>query len=847
MPEPSPKPAPAPAPEPSPAPKPAPLTPPPAPPPPPDIAAVPRWDGESVVGADQAVVEFNVDMGCAGLNFTEVWVTGAFCEWCSPYGGPYGGALQLFKTDEDASSAIFSGSFVFDADSMSLNDDGEPAVFYRYLADGWQQPEALNAIGGGGSSVEIAGSTVGPTKRQQEQTEQLPTSAAVTECPSTSGSAIFPHRSALVQFADSVSTSDTFGRCAPCGDDGGVGPQVPSPPPPPATPPPTSAPTSAPTVGSNSSNGSSPGGNSSSGGGTDPPIVYYEDDEALPGAPIASPTDASVQHPHPPPSPPLPPDDDGGSSSGVLIGAIAGAVAAVVALVGVLAAVFVSRRRARARMLDGAVPDIETGGGNGAHSSGGGGAPMTQGRSPKATKSSHHTQTGEGMSSAKGAKNHSRSDDNSRHLGAMVGSFLSGLLGRSKGDDAFHSAGEITLGSRVLDIPNHKIGPGSPGGHGVSPRPLRRHWAIDYSQLDFGEGEPRRLGRGAYGEVLCARLNGTRVAVKRYHMWEHEELVGLSDDPAQPHHHSGAEGRDLSSAAAGQGASVSLSAQGERGSTQRDGSPGEAVREVEPSFAFEELHADAMQARAEERHVADVRAFEQEMETLARLRHPNIVMFIGACVAPPNVSIVMELASGSLETLLHHSVAPLPRAARLRMLVGAARGMAYLHAQSPVILHMDLKPSNLLLGRGYEVKIADFGLSRFMGKGKTHVTGVGNGPCGTPGYIAPELMRGENFAQAVDLWSFGMCIYETWTRKRPYEKEMREGLAMQVMANVMLHSSKPELPPAEDPVDDTIAALYERCCAKEPRDRPSFEDVLVSLEEAYKQLQSQGGDRSPGA
>ena len=70
---------------------------------------------------------------------------------------------------------------------------------------------------------------------------------------------------------------------------------------------------------------------------------------------------------------------------------------------------------------------------------------------------------------------------------------------------------------------------------------------------------------------------------------------------------------------------------------------------------------------------------------------------------------------------------------------------------------------------------------------------------------------------------------------------------MQVMANVMLHSSKPELPPAEDPVDDTIAALYERCCAKEPRDRPSFEDVLVSLEEAYKQLQSQGGDRAPGA
>ena len=114
------------------------------------------------------------------------------------------------------------------------------------------------------------------------------------------------------------------------------------------------------------------------------------------------------------------------------------------------------------------------------------------------------------------------------------------------------------------------------------------------------------------------------------------------------------------------------------------------------------------------------------------------------------------------------------------------------------------------------------------------------------GYIAPELLRGDNFTQAVDLWSFGMVLFETWTRRAPYESEMRAGNAMQVMANVMLHGTHPALPAAEDPVDDAIHALYSDCCQREPKARPTFEAVLERLEEAARMLAAQGSESGLG-
>ena len=641
-------------------------------------------------------------MGCAEVSFEQVWVTGAFCEWCSPYGGLFGGALPLQREKgpggSGGNSTRYKGAFVFTNETLSTTDEGESAVFYRYLADGWHQPEAIWAPGtqGDTAAAEIGGIAALPGSGGMGRSgDAAGTPLAVTACPSISGSAIFPHRAALVVEAERVRTDDAFGQCTPCDA------SAPPPPPLPVLPPPPAPQVSPPP----------------------PPIPTFDNDDGLPGGPATPPPPPPPEETATPapPAPPLAPSnrpdeegDGGGSSSVGMYAAIGGAVVGMAALSLIVGVFVYRRRRARRRQLG--------------------------------TAGSVRNKDDDG-------------DVESGASGVEKGGKSRRKLARAKSAPHLDiDQLDVTLGSRVLEVGGRR--PGSPATiPGLSPRPLRRHWAIDYETLDFGEGEPQRLGRGAYGEVLCARLNGTRVAVKRYHMWNDDHtLVDLSEDPMQKPSSKNGEG------AKGGGASITLAPL--PSATPRDEPEG-------PSFAFEAIPggqaAAAQQTRAEAHRVADVRAFEREMETLARLRHPNIgasarnhtgarklsacmgepavsdarvllqplffdaVMFIGACVAPPNVSIVMELAAGSVETLLHHSTQALPRALRLRLLVGAARGMAYLHAQVPTIIHMDLKPSNLLLGRAYEVKVADFGLSRFMGKGKTHMTGLGNGPCGTPG------------------------------------------------------------------------------------------------------------------
>ncbi len=90
--------------------------------------------------------------------------------------------------------------------------------------------------------------------------------------------------------------------------------------------------------------------------------------------------------------------------------------------------------------------------------------------------------------------------------------------------------------------------------------------------------------------------------------------------------------------------------------------------------------------------------FRAEMAFLAELHHPNIVLFIGACVKKPNLCIVTEfIKQGSLKDILHDTSIKLPWMQRMRMLRSAALGINYLHSLNPVILHRDLKPSNLLV------------------------------------------------------------------------------------------------------------------------------------------------------
>ncbi|XP_052881883.1 uncharacterized protein LOC108476245 isoform X2 [Gossypium arboreum] len=151
---------------------------------------------------------------------------------------------------------------------------------------------------------------------------------------------------------------------------------------------------------------------------------------------------------------------------------------------------------------------------------------------------------------------------------------------------------------------------------------------------------------------------------------------------------------------------------------------------------------------------------------MKRLRHPNVLLFMGAVTSPQRLCIVTEfLQRGSLFRLLQRNAAKLDRKRRVHMALDIARGMNYLHHCNPTIVHRDLKSSNLLVDKNWTVKVGDFGLSRL--KHATFLT-TKTGK-GTPHWMAPEVLRNEPSDEKSDIYSFGVILWELATGKIPWE------------------------------------------------------------------------------
>jgi hypothetical protein len=269
---------------------------------------------------------------------------------------------------------------------------------------------------------------------------------------------------------------------------------------------------------------------------------------------------------------------------------------------------------------------------------------------------------------------------------------------------------------------------------------------------------------------------------------------------------------------------------------------------------------------AQNKHVARVilEEFKAEINLLKGMSHPNICLYMGACVDPPNRAIITELAvHGSVWDALrlplaapyvvadgtpngcwplrlympgHYGAPPGSQGANLRVSApipprgtwpwdlvrrvscGAARGMAYLHSGDPPVLHRDLKSANLLLDEGYKTKVCDFGLSRLKAQARSMT-----GNCGTVQWMAPEVLANRSYDEKADVYSFGIILWELLTRECPYE-----GMAPIACALAVLNRDKrPEIPKWCPP---GLHALIKACVKKEPSERPSFPQIILALD-----------------
>jgi serine/threonine protein kinase len=220
--------------------------------------------------------------------------------------------------------------------------------------------------------------------------------------------------------------------------------------------------------------------------------------------------------------------------------------------------------------------------------------------------------------------------------------------------------------------------------------------------------------------------------------------------------------------------------------------------------------------------------FQREVETIARLSHPNIVMAFDADESEAGPFLVMEFVDGRDLASEVAQAGPLPVADAIDRILQAAQGLGYAHSQG--IVHRDVKPSNLLRGVDGVVKVADLGLARLNapGAGSTSLTQAGT-VFGTAEYMSPEQAIDSGAVDLrADIYSLGCTLYFLLTGRPPYQ-------AGSLMAMLLKHRDDP-IPDVREARPDTppaLAAVFRRMVAKAPADRyQTMAEVARDLEQA---------------
>ena len=243
-----------------------------------------------------------------------------------------------------------------------------------------------------------------------------------------------------------------------------------------------------------------------------------------------------------------------------------------------------------------------------------------------------------------------------------------------------------------------------------------------------------------------------------------------------------------------------------------------AVKEVQ----IAETLTDAERANAYQRTL-------REAKTAARLNHPAVVTVYDVCEDEGRPWIVMQLVHAqSLDQVLAASgpLSPRRAAEMARQLLSA---LSVAHAAG--VMHRDVKPSNVLLGSDDRAVLTDFGIATFQGDPKLTQTGM---VMGSPGFTAPERIRGEDASPASDLWSLGATLFAAVEGHGPFEKR---GGAITTMSAI-INEDAPEAPTA-GALGPVIAALLRR----EPADRPDASAAARMITDVLPLLQ----DRPPGS
>ncbi|KAK3009394.1 hypothetical protein RJ639_014657, partial [Escallonia herrerae] len=232
--------------------------------------------------------------------------------------------------------------------------------------------------------------------------------------------------------------------------------------------------------------------------------------------------------------------------------------------------------------------------------------------------------------------------------------------------------------------------------------------------------------------------------------------------------------------------------------------------------------------------------FKVEVEAIGRVRHKNLVRLLGYCVEGAYRMLVYEYVdNGNLDQWLHGDVgevSPITWNSRMNIILGTAKGLAYLHeGLEPKVVHRDIKSSNILLDRQWYPKVSDFGLAKLLCSERDYVT---TRVMGTFGYVAPEYACTGMLNEKSDVYSFGILIMEIITGRNPVDYSRPQGEVNLVdwlkamvgnrKAEEVVDPKLPKMPASKALKRALLVAL--RCVDPDGQKRPKMGHVIHMLE-----------------
>jgi len=235
-----------------------------------------------------------------------------------------------------------------------------------------------------------------------------------------------------------------------------------------------------------------------------------------------------------------------------------------------------------------------------------------------------------------------------------------------------------------------------------------------------------------------------------------------------------------------------------------------------------------------------VEDFKRQLKMLHQMRHPNILQLLGACVEPTNLCFVFELMKTSVHDIIHKKYSSgenekksneenkLLIDRKMKLLLGAALGLLWLHMTDPPIVHSQIKPSNLLVDEYWNVKVADFELgeqTRLLRQNSFEEKQKNDDPKPFV-WTAPEVIEHTTATDKSDVYSFAIVMWEIFAEEFPFQHIQ----TFTELKKTVLSSERPKIP---DFVPLKLKDLMQWCWQVNPSSRPTFSQILPVLEGSF--------------